>query len=147
MRQSKEEEKPTLAETIKGEYYYGMGRRKTAVARVRLFPNGDGNITVNGKSVQAYFGTRDTHKATISSPFRALDLGDTYTITVRVVGGGTTGQAGAIRHALARALIRMNPEFKAALRKAGYLTRDPRMKERKKPGLKRARKAPQYTKR
>ena len=147
MRQSKEEEKPTLAETIKGEYYYGMGRRKTAVARVRLFPNGDGSITVNGKSVQGYFGTRDTHKATISAPFRVLDLGDTYTMSIRVVGGGTSGQAGAIRHALARALVRMNPEFKAALRKAGYLTRDPRMKERKKPGLKRARKAPQYTKR
>jgi small subunit ribosomal protein S9 len=136
-----------LAETIKGEYYYGMGRRKTAVARVRLFPNGDGNITVNGKSVHAYFGTRDTHMATISSPLRVLDLGNAYTLTVRVMGGGTTGQAGAIRHALARALVRMNPDFKPTLRKAGYLTRDPRMKERKKPGLKRARKAPQYTKR
>jgi small subunit ribosomal protein S9 len=136
-----------LAETIKGEYYYGMGRRKTAVARVRLFPNGDGNITINGKTVQAYFGTRDTHMATIASPLRVLDLSTTYTMTVRVVGGGTTGQAGAIRHALSRALVRMNPEFKGALRKAGYLTRDPRMKERKKPGLKRARKAPQYTKR
>ena len=136
-----------MAETIKGEYYYGMGRRKTAVARVRLFPNGDGNTTVNGKTVQAYFGTRDTHTATIFSPFRVLDLGNNYTITVRVVGGGTSGQAGAIRHALARALVRMNPDFKVTLRKAGYLTRDPRMKERKKPGLKRARKAPQYTKR
>jgi small subunit ribosomal protein S9 len=136
-----------LAETIKGEYYYGMGRRKTAVARVRLFPNGDGSIIVNGKSVQSYFGTRDAYMATIASPLRVLDLGSNYTLTVRVVGGGTTGQAGAIRHALARALVHMNPDFKAALRKAGYLTRDPRMKERKKPGLKRARKAPQYTKR
>ena len=136
-----------MAETIKGEYYYGMGRRKTAVARVRLFPNGDGTIIVNGKSVDSYFGTRDTHMATIASPLRVLDLGNSYTMTVRVVGGGVTGQAGAIRHALARALVRMNPESKPALRKAGFLTRDPRMKERKKPGLKRARKAPQYTKR
>jgi small subunit ribosomal protein S9 len=84
--------------------------------------------------------------AMISSPLRVLDLGS-YTITVRVVGGGTSGQAGAIRHGLARALVRMNPDFKPALRGAGFLTRDPRMKERKKYGLKRARKAPQYTKR
>ena len=137
----------TKGETIKGEYYYGMGRRKTSVARVRLFPNGDGSVTVNGKAAHTYFGQRDTHLATIAAPLRALDLANNYTMTVRVVGGGTTGQAGAIRHALARALLRMNPDFKASLRKAGYLTRDPRMKERKKPGLKRARKAPQYTKR
>jgi small subunit ribosomal protein S9 len=136
-----------LAEMIKGEYYYGMGRRKTAVARVRLFPNGDGSITVNGKAAPTYFGQLASHLSTIAAPLRSLDLSNAYTITVRVVGGGTSGQAGAIRHALARALVRMNPEFKAALRKAGYLTRDPRMKERKKPGLKRARKAPQYTKR
>nr|WP_277988990.1 30S ribosomal protein S9 [Ktedonosporobacter rubrisoli] len=132
---------------MKGEYYYGMGRRKTAVARVRVFPNGDGSITVNGKNAQAYFGQREAYMATIAAPFRALDLNNNYTITIRVVGGGTNGQAGAIRHALARALVRMNGDFKASLRKAGYLTRDPRMKERKKPGLKRARKAPQYTKR
>ena len=136
-----------MADTIKGEYYYGMGRRKTAVARVRLYPNGDGSITVNGKSAQAYFGTRDTPMATMNGPLRVLELGNAYTITVRVVGGGTTGQAGAIRHGVARALLRVNPEWRLALRKAGYLTRDPRMKERKKPGLKRARKAPQYTKR
>jgi len=136
-----------LADTIKGEYYYGMGRRKTAVARVRLYPNGDGSITVNGKSAQAYFGTRETPTATINAPLRLLELGNVYSMSVRVVGGGTSGQAGAIRHAVARALLRVNPECKLALRKAGYLTRDPRMKERKKPGLKRARKAPQYTKR
>jgi small subunit ribosomal protein S9 len=135
-----------LADTIKGDYYYGMGRRKTAVARVRLFASGDGSITVNGKNAHNYFGQSDTHLATIASPLRALDLGN-YTITVRVVGGGTSGQAGAIRHGLARALVRMNPDFKQGLRKAGFLTRDPRMKERKKYGLKRARKAPQYTKR
>ena len=136
-----------MADTPKGEYYYGMGRRKTAVARVRLYPNGDGSITVNGKSAQAYFGVRETSMATMNAPLRLLELGSSYTMTVRVVGGGTSGQAGAIRHGVARALVRVNPEWKLALRKAGYLTRDPRMKERKKPGLKRARKAPQYTKR
>jgi small subunit ribosomal protein S9 len=136
-----------LADTIKGEYYYGMGRRKTAVARVRLFPNGDGSIIINGKSAQMYFGTREGVMATINAPLRVLDLGNTYNMTIRVLGGGTSGQAGAIRHALSRALLRVNPEWKLALRKAGYLTRDPRMKERKKPGLKRARKAKQYTKR
>jgi small subunit ribosomal protein S9 len=136
-----------LADTIKGEYYYGMGRRKTAVARVRLYPNGDGSITINGKTAQAYFGIRDTHMATMNAPLRVLELGNSYNMSVRVVGGGTSGQAGAIRHAVARALLRVNPEWKLSLRKAGYLTRDPRMKERKKPGLKRARKAPQYTKR
>ena len=139
-----------MAETTnitKSEYYYGMGRRKTAVARVRLFPNGDGSITVNGKSAQMYFGQLASYLGTISSPLRTLDLGNAYTMTIRVLGGGKSGQAGAIRHGLARAIVRMNPEFKGALRKAGFLTRDPRMKERKKPGLKRARKAPQYTKR
>jgi small subunit ribosomal protein S9 len=136
-----------LADTIKGEYYYGMGRRKTAVARVRLYPNGDGSITVNGKSNRLYFGQRDAVTSTMTAPLRLLDLGNEYTMTVRVLGGGITGQAGAIRHAVARALVRVNPEWKPTLRKAGFLTRDPRMKERKKPGLKRARKAPQYTKR
>jgi small subunit ribosomal protein S9 len=138
----------TTRETSRGDYYYGLGRRKTSVARVRLFPNGDGSITINGKSAQAYFGDRGMVMATIASPLRVLDLNNNaYNMSIRVVGGGTSGQAGAIRHALARALVSMNPDFKAALRKAGYLTRDPRMKERKKPGLKRARKAPQYTKR
>ncbi len=136
-----------MADTTKGEYYYGMGRRKTAVARVRLFPNGDGNVTVNGKTSQAYFGQREALTATAIAPLRLLEIAEQYNITVRVVGGGTSGQAGAIRHGVARALLRVNPEFKQTLRKAGFLTRDPRMKERKKPGLKRARKAPQYTKR
>jgi small subunit ribosomal protein S9 len=136
-----------LADTIKGEYYYGMGRRKTAVARVRLFPNGDGTIVVNGRSAQAYFGPRESINSTLVAPLRLLEIAEQYNMTIRVVGGGTSGQAGAIRHGVARALLRVNPEWKPALRKAGYLTRDPRMKERKKPGLKRARKAPQYTKR
>lgn len=136
-----------MAETPKGEYYYGLGRRKTSVARVRIYPNGDGSIIINGKNAQDYLG-REAHVATVDAPLRALDLnGSSYTLTVRVLGGGVSGQAGAIRHGLARALVRLNPDFKQALRKAGYLTRDPRMKERKKPGLKRARKAPQYTKR
>ena len=136
-----------MADTIRGEYYYGMGRRKTAVARVRLFPNGDGSITVNGKNSNVYFGEREALTATVTAPLRLLDLTGAYDMTVRVGGGGTSGQAGAIRHAVARALVRVNPEWKPTLRKAGFLTRDPRMKERKKPGLKRARKAPQYTKR
>jgi len=136
-----------VADTIKGEYYYGMGRRKTAVARVRLFPNGDGSITINGKQARQYFGPRESYHETMTAPLRLFELADAYTMTVRVVGGGVTGQAGAIRHAVARALLRVNPDWKPTLRKAGYLTRDPRMKERKKPGLKRARKAPQYTKR
>ncbi len=136
-----------MVDTIKGEYYYGMGRRKTAVARVRLFPNGDGSIIVNGKTARQYFGQRESVNATVTAPMRLLEIEDTYTMTVRVVGGGTSGQAGAIRHAVSRALLRINPEWKQVLRRAGFLTRDPRMKERKKPGLKRARKAPQYTKR
>ncbi len=136
-----------MADISRSDYYYGMGRRKTAVARVRLFPSGDGSITINGKDAQNYFGQRDALLAAVAAPLRALDLSSTYTLTVRVVGGGTSGQAGAIRHGLSRALVRLNPDFKQALRRAGYLTRDPRMKERKKPGLKRARKAPQYTKR
>ena len=136
-----------MVDTLKGEYYYGMGRRKTAVARVRLYANGDGAITVNGKSARQYFGQRESANAALVAPLRLLDQEGAYSMTVRVVGGGVSGQAGAIRHALSRALLRANPEWKQALRKAGFLTRDPRMKERKKPGLKRARKAPQYTKR
>jgi len=136
-----------VADTNKGEYYYGMGRRKTAVARVRLYPNGEGNVTVNGKQAQSYFGQREALLATINSPLRTLELNNVYDMNIKVLGGGVSGQAGAIRHALARALVRVNPEWKPALRRAGFLTRDPRMKERKKPGLKRARKAPQYTKR
>ncbi len=136
-----------MVDTIKGEYYYGMGRRKTAVARVRLYPNGDGSVTINGKAAAQYFGDRPAANATMTAPLRLLDLDNAYTMTVRVVGGGVSGQAGAIRHGVARALLRVNPEWKQTLRKAGYLTRDPRMKERKKYGLKRARKAPQYTKR
>lgn len=131
---------------IQGPYYYGMGRRKTAVARVRLYPNGDGHIVVNGRDADQYFG-RETLMQQVRSPLRQLELNNRFTITVKVVGGGVSGQAGAVRHAISRALIRADEEFRPTLRKNGFLTRDPRMKERKKYGLKRARKAPQYTKR
>ena len=91
-----------MVDTIKGEYYYGMGRRKTAVARVRLFPNGDGTIIVNGKSARQYFGQRESVSAALVAPLHLLELDNAYTMTVRVVGGGTSGQAGAIRHGVSR---------------------------------------------
>jgi small subunit ribosomal protein S9 len=132
---------------FQGAYYYGTGRRKTAVARVRLYPtSGDGVITVNGRNADEYF-PRETLMQTVRSPLRILELGNRFSISVKVVGGGVSGQAGAVRHGIARALIRADEEFRPVLRKNGFLTRDPRMKERKKYGLKRARKAPQYTKR
>jgi small subunit ribosomal protein S9 len=137
--------KTTLAENL-GPYFYGTGRRKTAVARVRLHPNGDGRIIVNGRDANQYLG-RETLMMQVRSPLRLLEMASSFTITVKVVGGGVSGQAGAIRHGIARALIKADEGNRPALRKAGYLTRDPRMKERKKYGLKRARKAPQYTKR
>jgi small subunit ribosomal protein S9 len=127
-------------------YYYGTGRRKTAVARVRVIPNGSGRVIVNGRPADQYFG-RELYVANIHSPFRVLELQGPYDISVKVVGGGVTGQSEAIRHGVARALVRADEGHKPALRRAGFLTRDPRMKERKKYGLKRARKAPQYTKR
>ncbi len=131
---------------IHGAYYYGTGRRKTAVARVRLFPGGDGTIIVNGKDSNQYFG-REALTSMIRAPLRLLEVGGRFNATVRVVGGGVSGQAGAVRHGIARALVRADEAWKPTLRKAGFLTRDARMKERKKYGLKRARKAPQYTKR
>jgi small subunit ribosomal protein S9 len=132
---------------FQGAYYYGTGRRKTAVARVRLYPtSGDGLITVNGRNADEYF-PRETLMQAVRSPLRILELGNRFSISVKVVGGGVSGQAGAVRHGIARALVRADEEFRPVLRKNGFLTRDPRMKERKKYGLKRARKAPQYTKR
>lgn len=131
---------------LRGSYYYGTGRRKTAVARVRLFPGGDGTIMVNGKDSNQYFG-REALTANIRAPLRLLEVGSRFNASVHVVGGGVSGQAGAVRHGIARALVRADETWKPTLKKAGYLTRDPRMKERKKYGLKRARKAPQYTKR
>ena len=130
----------------KGPYFYGAGRRKTAVARVRLYPGGDGAVTVNGRDVDQYFG-REVLVTLVRSPLRLLELNNQYTVNVKVIGGGVSGQAGAVRHGISRALLRVDEGFRPTLRKAGFLTRDPRMKERKKYGLKRARKAPQYTKR
>ena len=126
-------------------YIYGTGRRKTAVARVRLLP-GDGSIIVNGKPAADYFGGASPEGA-IGLPFRVTETEGRYSASVLVAGGGVSGQAGAIRHGIARALLRAHPNARAVLRGAGLLTRDPRAKERKKFGLKRARKAPQYTKR
>jgi small subunit ribosomal protein S9 len=132
--------------TTNRNYFYGTGRRKTAVARVRLLP-GTGAITVNSKTLQEYFGGRQLHEIVITSPLRQVNRLGQFNVTVKVVGGGSSGQAGAIRHGIARALLQADETLRPALKKAGFLTRDPRMKERKKPGLKRARKAPQYTKR
>jgi small subunit ribosomal protein S9 len=126
-------------------YLYGTGRRKTSIARVRLMA-GDGSITINGKALADYFGPT-FGATTVGAPFRVTDTEGRYSASVLVAGGGFSGQAGAIRHGIARALLAGHPDTRAALREAGYLTRDPRAKERKKYGLKRARKAPQYTKR
>jgi small subunit ribosomal protein S9 len=130
---------------VSTNYVYGTGRRKTAVARVRLLP-GDGSIVVNGKPAAEYFGGASPEGA-IQLPFRVTETEGRYSASVLVAGGGVSGQAGAIRHGIARALLSAHPNARAALRGAGLLTRDPRAKERKKFGLKRARKAPQYTKR
>jgi small subunit ribosomal protein S9 len=123
----------------------GTGRRKNAIARVRISP-GEGRITVNEKDPLAYLGRRVLEMAALA-PLRVTSTQRKFDVTVKVVGGGTSGQAGAIAHGIARALIRYDPDFRPSLKKAGLLTRDARMKERKKYGLKRARKAPQYTKR
>ena len=125
-------------------YIYGTGRRKTSVARVRLLP-GDGQIVVNGKDVAEYFG--GAAATALRLPFRVTETEGRYSASILVAGGGFSGQAGAIRHGIARALLSAHPDARPALREAGLLTRDPRAKERKKYGLKRARKAPQYTKR
>ncbi|HEX6798389.1 MAG TPA: 30S ribosomal protein S9 [Ktedonobacterales bacterium] len=130
----------------RGTYFYGTGRRKTAVARVRVYPSGEGRITINGRDADRYFG-REALSSMARSPLRLLEVGGRYDVAVRVIGGGVSGQAGAVRHGLSRALVRLDEGFRPALRRAGFLTRDARMKERKKYGLKRARKAPQYTKR
>jgi small subunit ribosomal protein S9 len=126
-------------------YVWGTGRRKCAIAQVRLYAGG-GGITVNGKPYTEVFPRMD-HRAKIVSPLEVTEMGDKFRVEVKVAGGGITGQADAIRHGIARALVRESEALKPTLRKAGFLTRDPRVKERKKPGLRRARKAPQYTKR
>ena len=126
-------------------YDRGTGRRKCAIAQVKLF-SGSGEIIVNGQPYQEVF-PRIEHRRTIESPFLATETMGKFNVEVQVRGGGTSGQAGAIRHGIARALVRANEQFKLPLRQEGLLTRDSRIKERKKYGLKRARKAPQYTKR
>ena len=126
-------------------FYYGTGRRKSSVARVRLYP-GTGKITINDRDIDDYFGL-ETLKLIVRQPFEVTDLADKFDLVCRVEGGGVTGQAGAIRHGASRALLEYNPALRPALKKAGFLTRDQRMKERKKYGLKGARKAPQFSKR
>ena len=126
-------------------YFYGTGRRKKSVARVRLYP-GTGAITVNGKTVDEYFGL-ETLKLIIAQPFGVSETEGKFDVVANVAGGGLSGQAGAIRHGIARALVAADAENRPALKKAGFLTRDPRMKERKKYGLKGARRAPQFSKR
>ena len=130
----------------KKPYHYGTGRRKSSVARVHLFPNGTGSITINGRDIDDYFGL-ETLKLIVRQPLDTTDLLGKVDIVATVTGGGVTGQAGAIRHAISRALLEMNAEYRPALKAAGFLTRDPRMKERKKYGLKAARRAPQFSKR
>ena len=125
--------------------YYGTGRRKKSIARVYLVP-GKGTITVNKRDIEEYFGM-ETLKVIVRQPLVATDNLEKFDVKVTVRGGGTTGQAGAIRHGIARALVHADADFKPVLKKAGYLTRDPRMKERKKYGLKAARRAPQFSKR
>ena len=127
------------------EKFYGTGRRKTSVARVYLVP-GSGKITINKRDIDEYLGL-ETLKVTVRQPLVATETLDKFDVMVNVVGGGYTGQAGAIRHGISRALLEVNEEYRPVLKKAGFLTRDPRMKERKKYGLKAARRAPQFSKR
>ncbi len=129
----------------KTERYYGTGRRKKAIARVYLVP-GKGNVTINKKSMDEYFGL-ETLKVIVRQPLVATDNTEKFDVIVNVKGGGYTGQAGAVRHGIARALLQVDGEYRPVLKKAGFLTRDPRMKERKKYGLKAARRAPQFSKR
>ena len=130
----------------KRPYHYGTGRRKSSVARVRVYENGTGSITINGRDIDDYFGL-ETLKLLVRQPLVLTEQVGKVDIVCTVAGGGVTGQAGAIRHGISRALLTLNPEFRASLKAAGYLTRDPRMKERKKYGLKAARRAPQFSKR
>ena len=131
--------------TLTGHYYYGLGRRKNSIARVRLYP-GDGAIIINGKPAEEWF-SRDEQRRLIKEPLFHTGMQNSFSAQVKCAGGGRTGWAGAIRLGIARALLASDETLRKPLRQAGMLTRDPRAKERKKPGLKRARKAPQYTKR
>lgn len=126
-------------------FFYGTGRRKSSVARVRLY-QGSGKVTINGRDIDDYFGL-ETLKLIVRQPLALTGNDEKFDIECRVAGGGVTGQAGAIRHGVSRALLSVNPEYRTPLKAAGLLTRDPRMKERKKYGLKAARRAPQFSKR
>ena len=126
-------------------YFYGTGRRKKSIARVRIYP-GTGAITINKRDIDDYFGL-ETLKLIVNQPYEVTDTLGKFDIVCTVVGGGISGQAGAIRHGLAKALLQADESYRPALKKAGFLTRDPRMKERKKYGLKAARRAPQFSKR
>ena len=126
-------------------YFYGTGRRKDSVARVRVY-QGTGKVTINDRDIDNYFGL-ETLKMTVRQPLALTNLEGRYDVLVNVYGGGLSGQAGAIRHGISRALVKADPELRPAVKKAGFLTRDPRMKERKKYGLKAARRAPQFSKR
>ena len=130
----------------KRQYQYGTGRRKSSVARVRVYENGNGSIIINGRDIDEYFGL-DTLKLLVRQPLATTDMLGKVDVVCTVTGGGVSGQAGAIRHGISRALLGVNGEFRPALKAAGFLTRDPRMKERKKYGLKAARRAPQFSKR
>ena len=132
--------------TPKKAYFYGTGRRKSSVARVKLIPNGTGVVTVNNRTLDNYFGLA-TLKMVVKQPLTLLGLEEKFDVVVTVQGGGFTGQAGAIRLGIARALLQANADYRPMLKKAGLLTRDSRMKERKKYGLKAARRAPQFSKR
>ena len=134
-----------MAKKTENIMFQGTGRRKESIARVRLVP-GTGNVTVNGKSMDEYFGS-EILKVIVNQPFAVTNTIGKYDVIVKVTGGGYTGQAGAVRHGIARALNEANSEYRSILKSNGFLTRDPRMKERKKYGLKKARKAPQFSKR
>ena len=130
----------------KKKYFYGTGRRKASVARVRVYENGTGSIIINGRDINDYFGL-ETLKLIVNQPLVATNMVGKVDVVVSVAGGGVSGQAGAIRHGISRALLEINAELRPTLKAAGFLTRDPRMKERKKYGLKAARRAPQFSKR
>ena len=133
--------------TKKKVQFWGTGRRKKAIARVRLIPEGNGSISINKRSLDDYFGGLDTLKYIVNQPLALVGASDKYDVVVNVYGGGATGQAGAIRHGISRALVLADEDTKSALKAAGFLTRDPRAKERKKYGLKKARRASQFSKR
>jgi small subunit ribosomal protein S9 len=141
----KKEKAPKKTEK-KVKYFEGVGRRKTAVARVRIFPSGEKKFLVNSKPLKNYFPTSELQQ-TVESPLQAMNCMGTFGISVKIKGGGVNGQAEAVRHGLSKALVLFNADFRKKLKKAGYLTRDSRMRERKKFGLKRARRAPQWQKR